>query len=184
MFKKLESCRERECRAVSCSSSAPSPRSGLAWGVFCGVSTMLHAQHPTRCHHGKCSAKSSWEKCCSEGLRYNCDSLGARRVSKSGTCICSMCSVCIPKHQAPRTLESLALLGDIVAPKESSRKLPQISFRARISPGWRMHHIFRETMIALSKRISLQILPWKLALPFQTAAAIFTQTPPTPVKLF
>lgn len=32
-------------------------------------------------------------------------------------------------------------------------------------------HIFRETMIALSKRISLQILPWKLALPFQTPAA-------------
>lgn len=104
-----------------------------------GLCTMLHAQHPTRCHHSKCSAKSSWEKCCSEGLRYNCDSLGARRVSKSGTCICSMCSVCTPKHQVPRTLESLALLGDIVAPKESSRKLPQISFRARISPGWRMH---------------------------------------------
>lgn len=108
-------------------------------GVFCGVSTMLHAQHPTRCHHSKCSAKSSWEKCYSEGLRYNCDSLGARRVSKSGTCICSMCSVCTAKHQVPRTLESLALLGEILAPKESSRKLPQISFRARISPVWRMH---------------------------------------------
>lgn len=72
-------------------------------------------------------------------MRYNCGSLGATRVSKSGTCICSMCSVCTPKHQVPRTLESLALLGDILAPKESSRKLPQTSFRARISPGWRMH---------------------------------------------
>lgn len=140
MFKKPESCRERESRTVSCSSSASSPRSEeLVWGVFCGVSTMLHAQHPTRCHHGKCSAKSSCEKCYSEGLRYNCDSLGARRVSKSGTCICSMCSVCTSKHQVPRTLESLALLGKILAPNESSRKLPQISFRARISPVWRMH---------------------------------------------
>lgn len=136
--KKPESCRERESRTVSCSSSAPSPRSGLVWGVFC-VSTMLHAQHPTQSHHGKCSAKSPWEKCCSEGLRYNCGSLGARRVSKSGTCICSMGRVCTPKHQVPRSLESLALLGEILAPKESSRKLPQISFRARISPGWRMH---------------------------------------------
>lgn len=44
-------------------------------------------------------------------------------------------------------------------------------------------HIFRETTIALSKRISLQIFPGKLTLPFQTPAAIFTQTP-TPVKLF
>lgn len=35
----------------------PSPRSGLVWDVFC-VSTMLHAQHPTQSHHGKCSAKS------------------------------------------------------------------------------------------------------------------------------
>lgn len=130
---------EKECRTVSYSSSAPSPRSGLIWSVFCGVSTMLHAQHPTRCHHGKCSAKSSWEKCCSEGLRSSCDSLGARRVSKSATCICSMCSMCTPKHQVPRTLEKLALLGDILAPKESSRKLPPISFRARIWPGWRMH---------------------------------------------
>lgn len=124
MFKKPESCRARQCRTVSCSSSAPSPRSGLVWGVSCGVSTMLHAQHPTRCHHSKCSAKSSWEKCCSEGLRYNCGSLGAKRISKSGTCICSMCSVCTPKHQVPRTLEILALLGDILAPKESSRKTP------------------------------------------------------------
>lgn len=45
-------------------------------------------------------------------------------------------------------------------------------------------YIFRDTKIALSKRISLQNLPRKVALPFQTPAAIFTQTPPAPVKLF
>lgn len=40
MFTQPES--ERERRTASCSSSAPSPRSGLVWDVFSGVSTMLH----------------------------------------------------------------------------------------------------------------------------------------------